>query len=125
MKNGVNTTEFWLSVFATVGSAAIAIAVSYGLLNGEQAAAWSGLLAALAPLLAVVVVGWIAKGYADNRTALKMQEVEVEALQQTAVLEGMNNPDSRSWMPPYPPTEVSVTNHADGQTWTWVFKDGQ
>ena len=121
MKDGIYTTEFWISLIATVGAAGIALAVSYGALSNEQAAAWQGVIAAVAPLVAVVVVGWIAKAYGANRTALKLQAVETE--REVLHLESAEPHNVARWLPAGPPVEVSVTHDDNGQTWVWRYEE--
>lgn len=62
IKPGYLTTELWVAVVTT----GLALAIVYGVLNQEQAAAWKDFLMALIPLLPGIV-------YVVSRTALKIK----------------------------------------------------
>lgn len=78
MKDGVKTSEFWLSLIAQLAGAIIPLLVLYGVISQEQGAAWQGVVMAIAAVLVPLIIGWIAKSYADNRTAIKLSQVERE-----------------------------------------------
>lgn len=95
MTDGVKTSEFWLNLFSSVGAMVapiIAIAVVYGLLNSEQAEAWTAVIVAVLAALSAIVPAWVSRNYTDNRTALKRDVVEVKAIRE-ARLESLRRND--------------------------------
>lgn len=71
MTNGVKTSEFYLSLIATVMGTIMPLLVLYGALTLEQASAWSALVMALAAVLVPLIVSSVAKNYNDGRVKLK------------------------------------------------------
>ena len=81
MKDGLHTTEFWINLLTVVSTAGLSLAVVYGLFTNEEAQAWAPLVAALVPLFAMLIQGWLSKNYAENRTQLKLSQQELERSQ--------------------------------------------
>lgn len=77
-RDGIKTTEFWLSTLTALTVNILSLLMTYQILNSEEASAWMRVIGTMLPLAAIVISGWIAKNYTDNRTILKVQEKESE-----------------------------------------------
>ena len=76
MKDGTKTTEFWLTALTGLFVATMALLVAYGVITSEQADVWLNLLMVLAAIVTPIIVGWLAKSYGDDRTELKVAQLE-------------------------------------------------
>lgn len=83
MTDGIKTSEFWLALIAQVSGAVIPLLILYGVINAEQGAAWTSLVVALAAVLVPLILGSIAKSYGNNRTALKTEAMQLEAVRES------------------------------------------
>jgi hypothetical protein len=93
MTDGVKTSEFWLNLLSTLGAIIaplIAVAVVYGVFTSEQAEVWTALLVALLAALSAIVPAWVSRNYTDNRTSLKIEVAQLEAIRETR-LERLNS----------------------------------
>jgi fucose permease len=75
---GYKTTEFWLSAIGALVAVVFPLLVAYGVLDSEKGEMWAALILAVAGVVVPIVVGSIAKNYADNRTAVKLEAVSLE-----------------------------------------------
>lgn len=70
-KNGIYTTEFWLTAVANVGGALIALLAAYGLLREDEGRLWLNLVQALAVAVIPLALAQINRAYIASRTAVK------------------------------------------------------
>lgn len=75
LKDGVKTTEFWLSSLTVVFMAILALLVGYGLLTKEESSMWMNLITALLALIVPVAAYYgmqkTTTTYVESRTSVK------------------------------------------------------
>ena len=72
MKNGVFTTEFWVTVIVNVVAATVALLAAYGLLTEKEGEVWVELARALVLMIAPIVMAYTSVRYTQARTNLKL-----------------------------------------------------
>ena len=71
MKNGVFTTEFWVTAIVSIVMAIVAIVVARGFLSKEEGDMWVELSRSLVLLIVPIVLAYTAARYTQARTDLK------------------------------------------------------
>lgn len=70
-KDGIYTTEFWLTAVANVAGAAIALLAAYGLVREEDGRLWLNLVQALAVAIIPLALARVNAAYIEGRAKVK------------------------------------------------------
>lgn len=71
IKNGVYTTEFWVTMTTNIVGAAIALAVGYGLITREEGDLWLALLMSISLMVIPLVLAYVNGKYIKSRQEVK------------------------------------------------------
>ena len=71
MKNGISTTEFWVTAIVNIVAAVVALLAVRGLLTEEEGELWVELSRSLVLIVAPIVMAYTSVRYAQARTELK------------------------------------------------------
>ena len=78
-KPGYKTTEFWMATITNIVAAVIPILVLYGVMTHEEGQLWYTLILAIAaPVVAVIVMGFVSRTYINSRTEIKTESMRLE-----------------------------------------------
>jgi hypothetical protein len=70
-KDGIHTTEFWLTAVTNIAGATLALLTAYGLLRREETELWLALLQALAVVIIPIVLSRVNTAYIQSRAQVK------------------------------------------------------
>lgn len=71
MKNGILTTEFWVTAIVNIVAAIVALLAARGLVSQEEGEIWIVLAQSLVLLVAPIVMAYTSVRYTQSRTELK------------------------------------------------------
>jgi hypothetical protein len=71
MKNGLLTTEFWVTAIVNVVAAVVALIAARGLITQEEGELWVVLAQSLVMMIAPIVMAYTTVRYTQARTDLK------------------------------------------------------
>ena len=75
-KDGIYTTEFWLTAVLNIAGAVIALLAGYGLLREEDGRLWLNLVQALAVLVIPLALARVNAAYIRSRAQVKSRPAD-------------------------------------------------
>lgn len=80
LKDGVRSSEFWVTLIMSAVNAILGVLVLYGILTDETSSMIAQIIQYLLLAILPIVTGWMVTRYTQSRTAIK-----IEHMMQTAV----------------------------------------
>lgn len=107
IKPGSETSEFKVSVLVNIINPILALLIMYGVVTTEEAPLWETLISSVILLFFPVISAYVTKKYTEARTALKIQEINVSAVNTTRLKGTVVAPNSDVKMVPSVGTQTS------------------